>query len=265
MTAVADRVGGVGPGAGRATVGGITRRRDTWWLAPLVTGLVLGAFVVYGLWVTFVNKDYYVRPYLSPFYSPCLADNCVRQTWGIVGRWWGLSPALLVLPVPLGFRLTCYYYRKAYYRAFMWSPPACAVRDARPRYAGESRFPLILQNVHRYFFYLVLPFPFILLWDGIRAFDFPGRTGMGIGTILLLVNAILLGTYTASCHSCRHLCGGHLDAFSRSPRRYRLWRMVSTLNARHMQIAWVSLVGVAATDLYVRLVATGTIRDLRLF
>jgi hypothetical protein len=32
-----------------------------------------------------------------------------------------------------------------------------------------------------------------------------------------------------------------------------------------MQIAWVSLFGVALTDLYIRLVATDVIRDLRFF
>ena len=242
-----------------------SRRRDAWWIQPLLTVVVLGGFVGYGLWVTFVNKDYYARPYLSPFYSPCLAANCEHHTWQIVGSWWNLSPALLILPFPLGFRLTCYYYRKAYYRAFFWSPPACAIPDARSRYRGESRFPLILQNVHRFFFYLVLPFPFILLWDGIKAFRFPDGIHMGVGTLILLTNALLLGAYTASCHTCRHLCGGRLDALSRSPRRYRAWKVVSFLNARHMQIAWVSLVGVALTDVYIRLVAGDVIRDLRIF
>jgi hypothetical protein len=242
-----------------------TRRTDAWWLQPLVTGVVLSVFVVYATWAALVNADYYSEPYLSPFYSPCLAENCAEPTWSIVGDWWTLSPALLILPIPLGFRLTCYYYRKAYYRAFFWSPPACAVRDARAHYSGESRFPFILQNVHRYFFYLTLPFPFILLWDGLRAFDFPDGFGMGLGTLILLVNAVLLGAYTLSCHSCRHLCGGNLDVFSRSPRRHGLWRLVSRLNARHMPIAWTSLVGVAVTDLYVRLVATGTIDDPRFF
>lgn len=242
-----------------------TMRRDNWWLAPLVTIVVLGSFVIYGLWVTFVNKDYYADPYLSPFYSPCLAANCEHQTADVVGDWWKLSPALLILPLPLGFRLTCYYYRKAYYRAFLWSPPACAVPDARARYSGESRFPLILQNVHRTFFYLVLPFPLILLYDAIRGFSFPDGFGMGLGTLILLTNATLLGAYTISCHTCRHLCGGQLDAFSRSPRRYRAWRFVTVLNERHMQIAWVSLFGVALTDLYIRLVATDVIRDLRFF
>jgi hypothetical protein len=255
MTSATDHAGGTrvavrtGPAA--------TLRRDAWWIAPLVTVVVLGGFVLYGLWVTFVNEDYYAEPYLSPFYSPCLAANCEHQTAPVVGDWWELSPALLILPVPLGFRLTCYYYRKAYYRAFLWSPPACAVRDARARYSGESRFPLILQNVHRVFFYLVLPFPIILLYDGIRAFDFPDGFGMGVGTLVLLANALLLGAYTLSCHTCRHLCGGHVDAFSDSPRRYRAWRLVPYLNERHILIAWVSL--------YVRLVATDVIRDLRFF
>jgi hypothetical protein len=243
----------------------LTLRRDAWWVAPLVTGLVLGVFVVYATWAAVVNRNYYTDPYLSPFYSPCISDNCEHATWTIVGSWWNLSPALLILPIPLGFRLTCYYYRKAYYRSYFWSPPGCAVRDARARYKGESRFPLILQNVHRYFFYLIIPFPFILLWDALRAFSFPDGFGMGVGTLILLVNACLLGAYTLSCHSCRHVCGGRVDVFSRSPRQHQFWRFLSTLNARHMQIAWVSLVGVAFTDLYIRLVATGTIRDLRFF
>jgi hypothetical protein len=242
-----------------------TRRTDAWWVPPLVTAVVLSAFVLYGTWAAVANDDYYADPYLSPFYSPCLAANCEHTTWDLVGDWWTLSPALLILPIPLGFRLTCYYYRKAYYRAFLWSPPACAVRDARPRYTGETRFPAVLQNVHRYFFYLTLPFPLILFWDGLRAFDFPDGFGMGLGTVILLANALLLGAYTLSCHSCRHLCGGHVDVFSASPRRYRLWRLVSSLNARHMPIAWVSLAGVALTDLYVRLVATGAIDDPRFF
>jgi hypothetical protein len=168
-----------------------------------------------------------------------------------------------VLPFPLGFRLTCYYYRKAYYRSFWWAPPACAVPDARPRYTGETRFPLILQNIHRYFFYLALPFPLILTWDALRAFSFPDGFGIGLGTLVLLVNALFLWLYTLSCHSCRHLCGGRLNSFSRHPVRFWMWRKVSALNARHMLLAWVSLVFVALADVYVRLVASGVISDPR--
>jgi hypothetical protein len=82
--------------------------------------------------------------------------------------------------------------------------------------------------------------------------------------VVLLVNAAFLWLYTLSCHSCRHLCGGRLNNFSRHPARYWMWRKVSALNARHMLLAWVSLVFVALADLYVRLVATGVISDPRL-
>jgi hypothetical protein len=242
-----------------------TQRHDRWWIQPVITAVVLSSFVIYGLYVTFINRDYYADPYMSPFYSPCIAANCEHSTVTIIGNWWTLSPALLILPFPLGFRLTCYYYRKAYYRSFFWSPPACAVPDAHKKYKGESRLPLILQNIHRLFFYLVLPFPFILLYDGIQGFNFPDGFGMGLGTLILLVNAFLLGAYTASCHSCRHLCGGMVDVLSSRPRRYRAWKVVSYLNEHHMLIAWVSLVGVALTDVYVRLVANGSITDPRFF
>jgi hypothetical protein len=260
MTSVADQSAAAVSAALPATL-----RRDRWWVAPLITAAVLGGFTVYATWAAFSNADYYVRPYLSPFYSPCLAASCQHGTWKLFGDWWRLSPALIILPIPLGFRATCYYYRKAYYRAFFRSPPACGVRDARRSYTGESRFPLIVQNVHRIFFYLIIPFPILLLWDALRAFDFPDGFGMGVGTLVLLANAVLLAAYTLSCHSCRHVCGGRIDCLSESPTRYRLWRFVTRLNERHMLIAWVSLVGVALADAYVRLVAHGVIRDLRFF
>jgi len=49
-----------------------------------------------------------------------------RSEGGVHLNWFRLSPALLILIFPLGFRFTCYYYRRSYYRAFWWSPPACA-------------------------------------------------------------------------------------------------------------------------------------------
>jgi hypothetical protein len=249
----------------RARIGARTFRKDRWWLAPLVTVTVLGGFVLYGTWVAFANRDYFADPYLSPFYSPCLAASCQEPTWAIVGSWWPLSPALLVLPFPLGFRLTCYYYRKAYYRSFWWAPPACAVPDARPRYTGETRFPLILQNIHRYFFYAALVFNVILTWDAIIAFDWNGTFGMGLGTLVLVMNAVLLWLYTMSCHACRHAVGGRINAFSRHPIRYRFWTMVTKINPYHGNFAWASLIWVGIADGYIRLVASGTLHDPRFF
>jgi hypothetical protein len=263
------RLGGVRGGPAVRTL-----RRDRWWVHPAISALVLTAFVVYSTWAVFVNKDYYVgaaahRDLISPFFSPCITASCVAGAHGtfLVITWWHITPALLILGGPLGFRLTCYYYRRAYYRAFWQSPPACAVADAHTRYTGETRFPLILQNLHRYFFFLGLIFNVILTIDAVMAFRLPGDGGIGmsVGTLVLVVNAILLWSYSLSCHAARHLCGGHVDTFSKHPLRYRLWRLLTPLNARHMQFAWVSLIFVALTDLYVRLVASGAFTDPKIF
>src|SRR5712691_2975707 len=254
----------------RAPIAARTLRTDRWWAQPAATFGVLLTFVVYSTWAAFQNGNYYADPYISPFYSPCITANCVRTGaphLGIIGSWWAISPAIIILIFPLGFRLTCYYYRKAYYRSFWLSPAACAVAEPRAGYTGETRFPLILQNAHRYFFYAALGFNVILTYDAVIAFRFPGRGWghMGLGTLVLVVNAALLWLYSLSCHSCRHLCGGGVDVFSKAPVRYRLWRALSRLNARHPQFAWASLVWVGLTDLYIRLVASGTIRDPRFF
>jgi hypothetical protein len=255
---------------GRARIAATTLRTDRWWVQPAITVGVLLAFVVYSTFRAFENAYYYATPYLSPFYSPCIATNCVPEAsdFGtVVGEWWTLSPALLILVVPLGFRLTCYYYRKAYYRSFWLSPPACAVAEPHGSYSGETRFPLVFQNAHRWFFYLGLALNVILTWDAILAFrNTEGEWGhMGLGTLVLLANATLLWLYSLSCHSCRHVVGGRLTHFSRHPLRYRLWTWVSKLNARHPLYAWISLFGVALADLYVRLVASGAVSDPRFF
>ena len=153
---------------------------------------MLIAFVVYSTWAAFVNKNYYVgaamhRDLISPFYSPCIAASCVPGSHpSTVITWWTISPALLILIFPLGFRLTCYYYRRAYYRSIWLSPPNCAVADAHGNYSGESRFPLILQNAHRWFFYFGLVFNVILTIDAVVAFNQPGiGIGVTVGTLVL--------------------------------------------------------------------------------
>ncbi len=185
----------------------------------------------------------------------------------LFGSWWGISPAIIILIFPLGFRLTCYYYRKAYYRSFWASPPACAVAEPHGKYTGESRFPLILQNIHRYFFYAALLVAGVLTYDTVLSFrDTHYRWGhMGLGTVVFLVNIVLIWAYTISCHSCRHIVGGKLKHFSKHPLRYRAWQFVGRLNARHMQLAWASLLSVALADFYVYLVASGVFDDPRFF
>ncbi|MFI9342432.1 hypothetical protein ACIG0D_14310 [Streptomyces sp. NPDC052773] len=257
--------------AGRAAIAAPHLRTDRWWLAPAATAAGLLAFVVYSTWRAFANADYYAAPYVSPFYSPCLAENCepmkAGPNWEIFGSWWGISPAILILIFPLGFRLTCYYYRKAYYRGFWASPPACAVAEPHEKYTGETRFPLILQNIHRYFFYAAIPVAGILTYDTVLAFrdEHYDWGHMGLGSLVFLINIVLIWAYTLSCHSCRHIVGGKLKHFSRHPVRYRMWQWVGKLNARHMLLAWTSLASVALADFYVYLVASGVFEDPRFF
>jgi hypothetical protein len=255
---------------GRAQVSGKTLRQDNWWLSPLLTFLVFTGFVVFATIRAFMGTDYYSAPYLSPFFSPCLATSCVEGSSDLgqpVGDWWKLSPALLILVFPLGFRMTCYYYRKAYYRAFWLSPPACGVAEPHGGYTGESRFPLIIQNTHRWFWFTAVAVGAVLTYDAVLAFrDENGEWGhMGLGTVLMVVNVVLIWLYTLGCHSCRHIVGGRLRHFSKHPIRYRAWGLVSRLNARHAQYAWLSLFSVAIVDFYVYLLASGRITDLRFF
>lgn len=241
-----------------------TLRTDSWWLEPLLIVIGFSSFIVYTTWAALQNAHYYADPYLSPFYSPCLSANCTHLTIPLIGTWWNLSPAILILWIPAGFRTTCYYYRKAYYRSFFGSPPGCAVSDLAKSYAGETRFPFILQNFHRYFFWLAGLVLLFLWWDAFLAFRFSDGFGIGVGTLVLLINAVLLSFYSLSCHSCRHICGGHLNNFHKSPTKHRLWTVISQLNEHHMFYAWISLIWVALTDLYVRLLSMGVIQDFRL-
>jgi hypothetical protein len=172
-----------------------------------------------------------------------------------------MSPALLTAWIPLAFRFTCYYYRKAYYRAFWMSPPACAVAEPHGKYTGERRLPLILNNVHRYAFYLGLVLNVILTYDAILAFrDHEGNWGhVGAGTVILTVNAVCLWLYSLSCHSCRNSVGGRITHFSKHPVRYQMWTVISKLNTHHMRWAWVSLCTVVLADFWVYLLASGTV------
>ncbi len=240
---------------------GTTDRRDLWWIDPLLTLLVLSAFVIYATARAIMNRYYEIGELISPFYSPNLGQ------WTVLPRW--LSPAVLILWAPGGFRLTCYYYRKAYYRSFTLHPPGCAVAEGmRGEYRGETTFPLILQNLHRYLLYFALIVLMFLWYDVWRALWPGGHFGMTVGTIVLALNTTLLTGYTFSCHSLRHLVGGKVDCFSANAvcrMRYRAWGPLSWLNEHHMFWAWTSLVGVMFADFYVWMVARGTIANWRIF
>ena len=255
-------------GPTRADLGSGTLRQDRWWLAPLTTFVVFVSFIIYATFRAFSGQDYYSSPYLSPFYSPCLGD-CVEgaSDFGQPFSWFPLSAALIILIFPLGFRMTCYYYRKAYYRSFWLSPPACGVAEPHGSYSGETKFPLIIQNVHRYFWYAAIAVGLILSFDVVLAFRNEDHEWghMGLGTVLMMINVALIWLYTLSCHSCRHITGGRLRHFSKHPIRYKAWTLVSKLNVKHAQYAWLSLFSVALVDLYIWGLAAGWWTDPRFF
>ena len=247
---------------------GETVRRDRWWVAPALTAAGLTAFGIYSIVVAAMGKDYLYTGggarYLSPFYSPDLKSFGLHISF---------TYAFFVIWVPLGFRLTCYYYRKAYYRAFFLTPPACAVAGPRRgHYRGESKLPFVLMNLHRFFLYLATIVLFFLYYDTVRAFIFKTgdgshEFGVGLGSLVLLANVIFLSLFTFGCNSLRHLVGGRLDCFTCSATartRHRLWRRVTVMNHWHMQWAWISLGWVAVTDLYIRLASAGVFSDPRI-
>jgi hypothetical protein len=253
---------------------GSTARRDTWWVQPLLVFLGLGTFFVYANWAAFQGEYYFWGPYLSPFYSPELFGGSPHAWFGPKPGWWPngwpFSPAHLILWAPGLFRVTCYYYRGAYYKAFWADPPSCAVGEPRKTYRGENSFPLIMQNIHRYFLYLAVLFIAMLSYDVWKALWFAdsatGRVsfGIGVGTVVLAANVVLLAGYTFGCHSMRHLAGGGRDRLSESPICQKAYDCSSCLNRSHMLWAWMSLCSVMFSDIYIRMCAMGIWTDWRI-
>jgi hypothetical protein len=249
---------------------GETSRRDNWWIQPLVVFLGLSAFIVYATWAALQGVHYTVdgTNYLSPFYSPELWGTSKHAWFGTLPPWWPgwlpHSPAILILWAPAGFRLTCYYYRGAYYKAFWADPPNCAVGEPRKGYIGESNWPLRIQNIHRYFMYIAVLFIVMLTIDAVKSFWFADGFGIGVGSLVLTANVYLLAGYTFGCHSLRHIIGGRNDCLTESPMCHALYKGCSALNKRHMLWAWTSLVMVMFADLYVRLCSTGMWKDIRI-
>lgn len=262
---------------GHPTGFGATSRTDNWWVGPAATVAGLGLALGYLTIFAFAGKYYMAGPYLSPLYSPLMfakegvpggaaASDALFGAWP---GWWPsflpASPAALTFGMPAVFRATCYYYRKAYYRAFFGMPPGCAVGPVPLDYRGESGL-LIVQNLHRYTLYLAILLLPVLFWEAFKSMYWHGHGfGIGLGTVLLFINATLLSSYTLGCHAWRHLVGGRLNCFScdgGAETSHKVWSRVSWLNASHMQFAWASLGFFVFTELYIRLMSMGIVPDI---
>ena len=220
------------------------------WVYPTFVVVFLSSFAVYAAWVVLAFPDGRYGAYLSPFTSP---EIHVR----IAGL--AVPTGLWIFWVPLAFRFTCYYYRKAIFRSYLGHPRSCAVGEPRRgTYRGETRL-LVYDNLHRFAFYLTAIQVLILWYDAIAAFLVDGAPHLGLGGVLMLVNVVCLSAYTFGCHAFRHLAGGDRDCFSCHRVRHRLWRGVTVLNVRHDRWAWASMFTVWGVDLYIRLLITGVL------
>ena len=179
---------------------------------------------------------------------------------------------MLILVFPLAFRMTCYYYRGAYYKAFWADPLACAVGEPRNEYRGEAKWPLLIQNLHRYALYFALLFIVLLSIDVVQGFRFNdpatghAKFGVGVGSLVLLINVVLHRRLHARLPLVPPPGGRrarHAVALARCARRPTT--ASSCLNRHHPKWAWFSLVFVGFTDVYIRLCSMGVIHDLRIF
>ena len=252
---------------------GKTDRMDDWWKGPTAMAAYLGIMIVYSTWRGFMEADFWIfeefgrsagnqtmaiesqgSHILSPLFSPLIYPD--EASWVPEELWW-MSPAMFILIFPAGFRGTCYYYRKAYYRAFFQQPTGCAVSKPWNEYSGETGL-LLVQNLHRYFMYVALIYLPILSYDVWLSVNFHGTDvhayGVSIGSLVLLINLILLTGYTFGCHAFRHIVGGSANHWTGSPMKrlkYRVWRFSTSLNERHKDWALYSLFWVMFTDFYI--------------
>jgi hypothetical protein len=253
---------------------GHTTRHDSWWATPSAMSLVFLGFVVYATWAALQNPsaldpqlfyqfDNQGAHFLSPFYSP----NFHEMFPNVAA--FKYFPAFWVVWLPIAFRVTCYYGRKAYYRSILMNPAACAVGKGEHRgYKGETAFPWIINNLHRYFFYLIVVLVLFHWKHFFDAFHFDDGFGMSVGSLVIAADTILLTAYVASCHSFRHLIGGNVDCFScarAGELRLKGWQGVSWMNQFHNIFFWASLITVGFADLYIRMVAMGCWTDARIF
>ncbi|RZD53564.1 MAG: hypothetical protein CXT67_03320 [Methanobacteriota archaeon] len=242
---------------------GATDRIDAWWKGPTAMAIYLGIMIAYSTWRGFMEADFWIfadfglsggqgghagtmaienqgSHVLSPLFSPLIIPGGEGLGGPVPEFLWWMSPAMFILIFPAGFRGTCYYYRKAYYRVYMQQPTACAVSKPAlapwKSYKGETKL-LVIQNLHRYFMYAALAYLLILSYDVLLSTHFEGGSwGFSVGTLILALNVILLSGYTLGCHAFRHLVGGGTNDWtsSRVARfKYKLWSMSSFLNVHH--------------------------------
>jgi hypothetical protein len=260
---------------------GRTNRIDSWWSQPLAMGIALTAALLYTFWrLFFYDADISYALHGSTVMSPIFSPNVLEwelfglKNWAATDAPEWVNAAILVLWIPFGFRGTCYYMRRVYYRTFFASPTACWVDEPDINraigYKGEKRL-FIFNNLHRYFLYAAMVILLIKWWDVTHTMHFESNAyngyGVSIGTFVMAIEAFLLTMYVTSCHALRHLAGGMLDRWTTGISRLRgkMFGKISVLNRSHGFWFWTSLAFVFLGDLWVLAVAEGRLNDMVLF
>ena len=196
---------------------------------PLITFIVFSSFVVYVTWALLQGEHYHYGNYLSPLYSPELFGDSPHAVFGP----WTLAVADPVHPLfagdadpglPAGVPHDLLLLPRRLLQGVLGrSRRLRRRRAARRATAARPSCRCIIQNVHRYALYFALLFIVLLSIDVVQGFRFNDAAtgdatfGIGVGSLVLLINVVLIAGYTLGCHSFRHLVGGMLDTLSRSP------------------------------------------------
>ncbi|BCS91241.1 MAG: succinate dehydrogenase/fumarate reductase cytochrome b subunit [Candidatus Micrarchaeota archaeon] len=184
------------------------------------------------------------------------------------------SPTVLVLPLVALYRLTCYAYRKDYNRHIFKHPVACSAdnwsKDVNRGYSGEKYSIFKIEYLHRYFLYaaiLILPFFYYDIYLSFAyTYSLYHAFVLRLGNIILIINALLITAYVFSCHSLRNIVGGRLRAFNcENCFFYKLYARQSNANKHHEELAWISLIFIIFTDLYLRGLTAGLPIDFIIF
>lgn len=236
----------------------LTDRHDAWFVSPVIMAIAGVVAVGYLFWAAIQGEHYTSGPYLSYIYAT-----------PFIPSWWHISPAFILIWIPIGFRLTCYYARQAYYRAGFGDPIACGLDEPyRGAYHGETRLPFFLNNLHRYFLYFAIMLLILHWFHLMHATVRSGEIYLGIGTLFMAVDTIALTFYVGGCHSLRYILGGSKRMIScgRCGKiRHSAWRLSSFFNQFHDKWFWISLYSVIFADLYIRLLSMGVIeRDFHI-
>lgn len=170
---------------------------------------------------------------------------------------------LALLIIPIGFRLTCYYFRGWYSKhIFGRSFSKRQLLNLKHiKYTGEWW----VHKLHRYFLIAAIGLLILHFYDAvINVIQNSGH--LYLSNILEWLDVIFLSMYVFGCHSFRHILGGNLICFGcKRKTRYKDHSWQYWLNQHHGLFFWISIITIIVLELYVRLMTNNLITDLILF